>query len=270
MGISKILSGDFLKCKDEFMYIQKCLMASFDDRKYLQKQDLAQKKILGLKFRGANAWPLFRDHTPGVVPWYLEGAQVRFLTIALQQAIDVSTRFKKDKSLLEHPSSDHYFVRVPGKQGENIEWHDEWLVPLPPEKEAPLVMHVDETILSRLKKAKSQRKGTWEIDFFYVPVIISEKGERPCYPFMSMVIDHDSAFIFNFQLEKRDVVLTNFPAKFIEFLEKTKFMPKRILVKRDEAHRILEPLAAKIGIEISSVESLPALEYAEKSMRGFI
>jgi hypothetical protein len=42
---------------------------------------------------------MFRDHTPGFVPWYLENAQVRFLTIALQ--------------LLEHPSRAHYFVRVP-------------------------------------------------------------------------------------------------------------------------------------------------------------
>jgi hypothetical protein len=56
---------------------------------------------------------MFRDHTPGFVPWYLENAQVRFLTIALQQAIEVSTRFKKDESLLEHPSRAHYFVRVP-------------------------------------------------------------------------------------------------------------------------------------------------------------
>lgn len=188
----------------------------------------------------------------------------------MQQAIEVSTRFKKDKSLLEHPSSDHYFVRVPGKQGENIKWQDEWLVPLPPEKEAPPVMRVDETILSRLKKAKSQRKGTWEIDFFYMPAIISEKGERPCYPFMSLVVDHDSAFIFNFQLERRAVSMSNFPAKFIGFLEKTKLMPERILVKRDEVRRILEPLAAKLGIELRSVESLPALEYAQRSMRGFI
>ena len=270
MGITKILSGEFSNFKDEAFFLQKCLMASFEDRKYLNKQDLAQIKTLDLKFRGSNAWPMFRNHTPGFVPWYLDSAQARFLTIALQQAIDVSKRFRKDKSLLEYPSNAHYFVRVPRKMGEDIVWQDEWLVPLPAEKEALPVVHVDETILSRLKKAKSTRKGTWEIDFFYMPAVISEKGERPCYPFMSLIVDHDSAFIFNFQIEKRDMVLTNFPAKFIEFLEKTKFMPGRILVKRDEIRRILEPLAAKLGIELRSVESLPAMEYAQRSMRGFI
>jgi len=210
MGITKIQSGEFSDLKEEAFFLQKCLMASFEDRKYLQKQDLQQIKTLGLKFRGGNAWPLFRNHTPGFVPWYLTGAQARFLTTALQQAIDVSTRFKKDEKLLEHPSRDHYFVRVPGKQGESIVWQDEWLVPLPPEKEDSRVMHVDETILGRLKKAKSQRKGTWEIDFFYLPVPISEKGERPYYSFMSLMVDHDSALIFNFQLEKRAVCIANF------------------------------------------------------------
>jgi len=270
MGITKIQSGEFLDLKEEAFFLQKCLMASFEDRKYLNKQDIQQIKTLGLKFRGSNAWLLFRNHTPGFVPWYLTWAQARFLTTALLQAIDVSMRFKKDKNLLEHPSRAHYFVRVPIKQGENIVWQDEWLVPLPPKKEDHPVIPVNETILKRLEKAKVHRKGTWEIDFFYVPAPTWEKGEKPYYPFMSLIVDHDSAVIFNFQLEKRDVVLTNFPSKFIEFLEKTKFMPGRILVKRDEVSRILEPLAAKVGIETSLVESLPALEYAQRSMRGFI
>ncbi len=92
--------------------------------------------------------------------------EARFLTIALQQAIDASTRFKKDAGLLVHPPGAHYFVRVPMKQGENIVWQDEWLEPLPLKKEEPPTISVDETILSRLKNAKLQRRGIWGVDFF--------------------------------------------------------------------------------------------------------
>ncbi|MCD4809433.1 MAG: hypothetical protein K8R17_05995, partial [Methanosarcinales archaeon] len=114
-GLSRILSGEFSEFKDEALFIQNCLMASFEDRKSLQKQDLQQIKALGLKFRGRNAWPLFRNYMPGFFPWYLNDDEVRFLTVALQQAKDVSLRFKKYPGLLVHPSKDHYFVRVPDK-----------------------------------------------------------------------------------------------------------------------------------------------------------
>ncbi len=178
-GLSRILSGEFSEFKDEALYVQKCLMAFFEDRKYLQKQDLQQIKALGLKFRGSNAWPLFRSYVPGFVPWYLAGEEARFLTVALKQAIDVSTRFKNDPGLLVHPSKVHYLVRVPDKLGESIIWKDEWLEPSPLKKEDSPTMPIDETTLSRLKKARLQRRGTWEIDFFYVPAPVWEKGERP-------------------------------------------------------------------------------------------
>ena len=268
-GLSRILSGDFSEFKDEALCIQNCLMASFEDRKNLQKQDLQQIKTLGLKFRGRNAWPLFRNYIPGFVPWYLKSDEARFLTVALQQAMDVSLRFKKDPGLLVHPSMDHYFVRVPDKPGENIIWKDEWLEPSPLKMEDAPVIPVEKTTLNRLKKARLQRRGIWEIDFFYVPTVVREKGERPYFPYMSLLVDHDSTLILNFQLEKEADCKSTFPVKFADFIEHVNVMPDELLVKRYDVYRIMEPLSAELGIEINMVESLPALEYAQKSMKDF-
>jgi hypothetical protein len=268
-GLSRILSGDFSEFKDEALFIQSCLMASFEDRKYLQKQDLQQIKTLGLKFRGRNAWPLFRNYLPGYVSWYLKSDEVGFLTVALQQAMDVSLRFKKDPELLDHPSMDHYLVRVPDKPGGNIIWKDEWLEPLPLKIEDIPAISVEETTLNRLTKARLQRKGIWEIDFFYVPAVVREKGERPYYPYMILLVDHDSSFILNFQLEKEADCKSTFPVKFADFIERAKVMPDELLVKRYEVYKIMEPLSAELGIKINMVESLPALEYAQKSMKDF-
>lgn len=266
----RIQSGEFSQSHDEVLYVQKCLMASFEDREYLQKEDLKQIKTLGLKFRGANAWPLFRNYTPGFVPWYLTGEETRSLTLALQQAIEVSLRFKKNPGMLIHPSSGQFFVRAPVKQGEGILWKDEWMEPLPIESKDFLVTLVDETLLNRLKKAGLQQRGIWEVDFFYVPAPIWEKEKRPYYPYMSLMVEHNSAFILNFQLEKREEFALKFPEKFASFLEHVKIAPQAFLVKRDEVGRFLEPFASSLGIKIKMVEDLPVLEEAQRSMRGFI
>lgn len=192
-GLSSILSGDFSESQDEAMFILSCLMASFEDRKYLKKQDLQQIKTLGLKFRGRNEWPLFRNYSPGFFPWYLKSDEVSFLTVALKQAMNVSLRFKKDPGLLVHSSVDHHLVRVPDKPGENIIWKDRWLEPSSLKMEDIPVISVEETTLNRLIKARLQRRGIWEVDFFYVPTVLREKEERPYYPYMSLVVDHDSS-----------------------------------------------------------------------------
>lgn len=156
-GILRILSGEFYPRHEEALFVQKCLMASFEDRSYLKKEDLGHIKALGLKFRGANAYPLFRNYSPGYVPWYLTGEEARFLTLALKQAIEVSRRFEKDHDMLIHSSSGKFFVRTPMKHGESISWMDEWHDPLLPESED--FPHVDETFLNRLKQAKLQQRG---------------------------------------------------------------------------------------------------------------
>jgi hypothetical protein len=64
------------------------------------------------------------------------------------------------------------------------------------------VIPVEETTLNRLKKAGLHRRGIWGIDFFNLPAIVRDKGERPYYPYISLLVDHNSAFILDFQLEK--------------------------------------------------------------------
>jgi hypothetical protein len=58
--------------------------------------------------------------------------------------------------------------------------------------------------------------------------------------------------------------------KFVSFLERVKIAPQAFLVKRDEVGRFLEPFASSLGIKIKMVDSLPVLEEAQRSMKGFI
>ena len=47
---------------------------------------------LGLRYRGRGRWPIFRSIIPGHWPWYVNGDEARFLTIALDNVRDVAER----------------------------------------------------------------------------------------------------------------------------------------------------------------------------------
>ena len=103
-------SGKIDPSPTDMIHLQKCLMVSFEDRKFLQKQDFQVINKLGLKFRGRNAWPSFRNYLPGYHPWYVISEEAKYLTIALHQAINVALRFKNDPRMLTPSMRNQYLV----------------------------------------------------------------------------------------------------------------------------------------------------------------
>lgn len=248
----------------ESMCLQKCLMVSFEDRKFLKKQDLALIKELGLTFRGSNEWPLFRNYEPGYAPWFLARDDATFLTTALQQAIDVCLRLKEDTELLNGPTG-QYLVRV---FDEKEQWTDQWLIP-PPFKKPAVVVEIDESRLNPLKRIK-QRQKIMEVDFFYSPGGVQEKGERPYYPYTMLMVDHRTGLVLNVHLTGSKGYASEFLERFLTFLEKIKWVPKEIWVKGEEPFIVLEHVASYLGITLKKVEELPALERARASMAGLM
>lgn len=127
-GILGLLSGEIDPDSSENMFIQKCLMCSFEDRSFLSSEDLKTIKEMGLKFRGRNVWPLFRHHEPGFVPWFLSATQCRFLTHILRQAREVALCCRNSKEILDHQTPFTFLVRVCQKSevGE-VDWVNEYI-----------------------------------------------------------------------------------------------------------------------------------------------
>ncbi len=267
-GYLKIQAGEILAGDMEALTIQKCLLASFEDRKDLKKPDLEVIKELGLRFRGRKAWPLFRSYRPGYAPWYLTAAEAGYLTLVLQQAIEVCLRFKEDPGLLIPPEESHYFVRVPERAGDGWKWRDEWLEPEPPPKNAEVV-EIDEALLESIKGRAYSRQGVWEMGIFYFPGAVkggAESGERPYYPYVFLWADHNSGFVLNCDIVKPWEYKSEFPGRFLKLVERMKFLPKEILVSREEAFRLFAPITSKLGIQLRRVPSLRAIEEAQASM----
>jgi len=269
-GYLKIQSGEIHPPSTDILHVQKCLMVSFEDRRYLQKQDFQVINTLGLKFRGRNSWPLFRSYQPGYHPWYLNSEEAKYLTMALRQAIDVSLRFKNDPKMLTPPMENQYLVRVPKKERDSLKWEDEWLEPHPLKKVEIIAEPIDANRLERIKRMIPYRKGIWEIGFFYFPQPVKEKEERPYYPYVILCVEHYSYLILNYHLVKPTEWMPEFAEQFLELAENIKCLPREVLVKREETFKLLEPITSRLGVKLKNVKRLIALEEAQASMSEFL
>jgi hypothetical protein len=254
--------------EEDILSTAKCLVASFEDRKFLQKPDHEVIKRLGLKFRGAKSWPLFRSYEPGYYPWYLNQPQVCFLTHALQQAADVSLRMKNNDHLLTNSEKAQYLVRIPERSGSELRWKDAWLSPVPLERgkyEAPAI---DEIRLQRIKKRGLRPAGILEVDFFQFSMPIQEGG-RPFFPLCLLIVDQASGFVFETHLESKDRHRPEFQNHMLKVIEENAYLPQEIWVKREEVFQLFEVLVSRLGLKMKQVKKLHQLEHAQKSMDSY-
>jgi hypothetical protein len=257
-------SGEIVPGDDEALFMQRCLLCSFENRSELQPEDLAVIKKLGLSFRGRNAWPQFRSYLPSLAPWFLTQAEVVFLTQVLEQSVELCLRFKENRDLLTPRGEGLHLVRV--RQSDST-WEDHWLKPAPCGKEAaPEPVCIDEVLLARVRKVAKEKRGTWEGDVFYAPALINDK-ERPYYPQMLLWVDRESSFILSTGLLRhREHLNQHLVEHFLKAAENVEVLPSKIVVKRESARVALESVASHLGIGISLECDLPTLEKVKSEL----
>jgi hypothetical protein len=255
----RMQSNDIEMYDPDLVHSQNCLMASFEDRDSLDKEDLQTIKRIGLKFRGRKAWPQFRSYLPGYVPWSLTKEEAQFLTAAIRQALDIASRFKTDSNLLTPPEEGQVLVRVPAKRDGHMEWKDTWLFPPPPKERHVPEVKIDELRLGRIKRNAKKTKGTWEIDYFYFPAPV-EEGDRPFFPRTLVIADHLTGLILQTHLDHPELFFQEFQGAFLKFMEEKAILPERMLVSKYETKRLIEPITRILGIKLRAVEKLEATE----------
>ncbi len=253
----------------EVLTSQKCLMASFEDKEELSDEDRKIIKKLGLRFRGNNQWPLFRSYLPGYPPWYLTKNEAEYLTLAMQQTVELSLRFKKDPDMLTPSKRNRYLVRVPEKANDGWQWTDEWLSPVPLEKSEIVVPPINEVRLQRIKKTVKRRGGTWECDFFFSPTPIKEGRGKPYYPYAVLYVDRQSGLILNADMMKPAEYMTEFPNVLMTLIENAEAKPMEIRVRKEEAFELLKLVAFRLNIKLKLARKLEMLEQAQMSMLQF-
>lgn len=241
------------------------LQASFEDREQLTDEDRKIIKRLGLKFRGAKAWPQFRSYRPGYFPWYLEQWEANLLIHALEQTLTVAPRFRENPAIFNPTErNDEYLVRV--KQGEV--WMDAvhrintWV-------EGPSHINMDRQAVARLKAMPG--KAVIEAGVFMLSSPIQEKrNARPYFPFMLMMVEQQSGYILAGELltplPSLDEMWADVPAIAGRVLAKS-LAPKELQVSDEKLFRILTPLAEEAGFRLTKVKRLRALESAQRGLK---
>lgn len=266
-GHARIQSGERFANPAEAMAAQHCLMASFEDRELIDKVDYAQIKALGLRFRGAAAWPQFRIYTPGYFPWYIDGAEDRFLTLCLDQSCGVAERFADNPRLLASRRDGKLLVRERADEG----WADALHAPDRSPPPLPPPPPVDELRLQRLKGAKLGRAGSWETARFYLPQPSQDvPGERPYFPTTLLFVDGKSGMILPPKLARPDSWRADYQGHLLDLIEQTQATPAELAVRDEETRDLLAPIAQPLGIKLHLARRLPALDMAERSLSSYM
>jgi hypothetical protein len=298
----KIQSGKMSSSSTESRYGQNCLTTWFSNRGELDKTELATAKQLGHNFKGRNVWPQFRSMRPGYCPWHVTESEAIFLTDCLEQARLVALRLKDHTLWLDPPKKNHYLLRVPcrgnGAGGEApmatvatagkpplsteqqmlfadinitgaLSWRDEWRAATPLLQTPVPAYPVDEVRLQRIKNIFRSSDGIWEINAFYTPSPIAG-DDRPYYPYTFLCVDHDSGMILDTTLAEPSKWPSEFPNALLKTIESTKLMPSTLWLGNGPLLELLEPLAARLGIEAIAAKKLPSLADAKRELLKFL
>jgi hypothetical protein len=247
------------------------LQASFEDRDMLHQRDRALLKQLGLKYRGRQAWPMFRSYRPGFVPWFLEADEVRFLTHVLEQAQDVCLRFRDNWTIFPTEQF-HYLVRVAREDQGNLMWEDRRLAISPPEP-TTIQLRMDKQALAALQN-RPRGGFTLEMDLFMLPSAIHDAGNRPYYPYTLMIVDKQSGMILGHDLLPPLPSLLEMygqiPMQVVQQLVRFGSRPKEIHVRSPLLHQLLNTLVEELGFKLKLAKNLPMLDSARKELFRFL
>lgn len=244
------------------------MQASFEDRNELTKKDRNVIRRLGLKFRGTQAWPLFRSYRPGFLPWYLEAQEARFLACALEQASDVALRFKQDPHILTPGDGESYLVRVSCKEQRVLVWEDK-VVTVPTVEPAPIPISVSVAEIEAVKLLPRDLRVV-EMDLFVAPARIQARGARPYMPYMLLSVDRETGLVLAVNLFEAEETPQQtwglVPANVLQQIKAMGAVPSKLLVGSPLLLQLLQTLANDLELPVEYAPILPELAEARSSL----
>lgn len=243
------------------------LQASFEDRDQLLTQDRNTIKQLGLKFRGRQAWPYFRSYRAGFAPWLLEADEVRILTLALEQLLDVAPRFGDEE--IDFPEEHGLFlIRRLGKDGR---WQ-EHIGAIPPAEPESVDIEIPKASADAVRRLRRSH-NVLEAELFLMPGMFGERGSRPQMAYIFMVVDKNSGAILSGEPLYVDTtfadMLAEVPKRMVDICLKIQGVPSEIQVGSERVEWLLSSLSSIMDCKIKRVRRLRALDNARDAMFQF-
>lgn len=275
----KMQDGEISPESPGLMFMQDCLLVTFEPKGRLDPQDKKLIARLGLKFTGKRAYPQFRSHRPGLMPWYLNESDAKFMALILGVAsMDLIPRLMgMDKRPLPEPEGDNenqVLAYLSKRKADHVDLELGWITPPPVVAEPAPAVALDELQIRRIKQLQPKKSEAWEADWFFLPSTIHDR-EVPYFAKLALIADKKSGYIFNvetlpFEQGPGEGVVTSL----LTAIEKSKLMPAEVRVRSAENEAALKLVASKLGFAVVRKKSLPAIDEAREalvaeSMSGF-
>jgi hypothetical protein len=227
------------------------LQLSFENRDMLDRRDRELIKRMGLQLRGPQGWPMFRSYRAGFVPSLIDQDELRFLSIALEQCLDVFPRFEADPSLLDESEDMTFLVRVPKRRGDQI---------------IPIVEYDD--LFEECRGLKKSDEA-FELDFFWLATPIQE-GPRPFYPYVLLLVGVDSGKVLGLRMlhveDSFEAMWGKLPRSLLEIFLDIRRVPHTVHVRSSRLAFLIEPLSEQVPFTITPADELPVLDDAKESL----
>jgi hypothetical protein len=235
---------------------------SFESRDLVEKQDRQIIDELGLRFRGAHAWPLFRSYQPGFLPWSIDGAEADSLLSTLEQTLQVAPRCRQNPQLLHPDQEDVYLTRVETATG----WEDQYRRVLSPPLPEPPARSLDPFVLNRFRQLP-RTPHPLELDLFRLWSPVKESHTRPFFPYVLLLVEPAGGTVAGFEmltpLPSLQEMWDTVPLRVMQAFEQQGGLPVRVQVSSPRLAAVLDATARALGLQVEQVPSLPHLDRAK-------
>lgn len=245
------------------------LQLAYFDRALVSSAEVNVIRALGRRYRGRQAWPVFRCHRVGYLPWMVDQAEGQWLADVLHQAYGMAMRVEADSALLQSRFPAAFLVRVQDRQGG---WKDDWQN-LPPAANGECSITIDLGKIGRIKAAPPLARRL-QVDLAITTAVVQAVGEtRPQTAYVLMVVDGDTGRIEAGEIMQAtagiEAMWALVPDILLQVFLSLGGCPREIEVRSERMANVVRSLTELLPFRLTRREKLGYLEQAREGLNAY-
>ncbi|OGS37008.1 MAG: hypothetical protein A2293_02190 [Elusimicrobia bacterium RIFOXYB2_FULL_49_7] len=239
----------------------KSLRLSFENKRTLSREDMDLLNAVGLKFKGAGQWPLFRSFRPTYFPWFLTLPEARFLTLALEQTCAFSSRHRQSPDDIRMPPGvEKYLCLIPEKRENGLFFREEWREPDTLSVPKEVSLRLEESRVRRINLMPFLKTG-WEMDLLTLPNPFQDSPEaRPYFPNLLIAADPQDGRCAGQEVLANLGYEQALAERFLSLMEKSEGRPAFLRLHEEANWDFLAPLFDRLSLPMERCANLPAVD----------